>query len=188
MPLQRIERTLRRFLIEVARQNRTTTYTEMAEVLRPFSAVRLEPPYSPMHGWLGNVSSFEHEYERPLLSAVVVRADSHRPGSGFFDMARDSLGFRFEDENSFWTAQREASWETWGSEENELVHSHDVRLSDGRLVKVKEYLTGSVRVTIDDAPYALTQAYITSSKHGEAMLRLEPMDWWGGVRPKSSES
>ncbi|MGH2753649.1 MAG: hypothetical protein ACRDLB_04385 [Actinomycetota bacterium] len=184
MQLQRIERTLRRFLIEVARQNRTTTYTEMARVLRPFTPVRLEPPYSPMHTWLGNISRFEHEADRALLSAVVVRADSGRPGIGFFHLASNYLGFTFEDEDLFWNEQREGLYAFWGSGENSLVASHDVELSDGRVVKIKEYVTGSVRMVLDDAPYALTQAYITSGKHDQAMIRLEPFDWWGGAQPK----
>ncbi len=181
MRLQRIERTLRRFLIEVARQNRTTTYTEMARVLRAFTPVRLEPPYSPMHAWLGNISRFEHESNRPLLSAVVVRVDSGRPGAGFFDLATNYLGFGYDDEDLFWKEQREDLHAIWGSGENPLVRSHSIELSDGRAVKIKEYLTGSVRMVIDDAPYALTQAYITSGKHDQAMIRLEPIDWWQGA-------
>jgi hypothetical protein len=41
-----------------------------------------------------------------LLSAVVVHADDGRPGKGFDALGRD-LGFKFDDDVTFWQEQVE---------------------------------------------------------------------------------
>jgi len=49
---------------------------------------------NPDHRWkvlpeyLDEISTYEHQQRRPLLSAVVVRKDTICPGTGFFKMAR----------------------------------------------------------------------------------------------------
>lgn len=38
---------------------------------------------------LGEISTLEHEQGHPLLSAVVVLAETNMPGQGFFTLAKD---------------------------------------------------------------------------------------------------
>lgn len=38
---------------------------------------------------LGNISRFEVEHGRPMLSAIVVRQDTRIQGGGFFDLAEE---------------------------------------------------------------------------------------------------
>lgn len=38
---------------------------------------------------VGGVSTMEHDCGNPLLSCIVVRADTRYPGSGFFSLGRD---------------------------------------------------------------------------------------------------
>jgi hypothetical protein len=189
MSLQPIERTLRRFLIDVARHRRVTTYTEMAEVLRPYSPTRLEPPYSPMHGWLGSVSSFEVKAGRPMLSAVVVRRDTERPGEGFFDLARRYLGFDFDDDDQFWLEQRESAYKVWADGAKVLVDTQKIALDDGRVIRIREYQGGAVRINMDDAPYAITETFLTKGRRSSAaQIRLEPLDWVEGIGLHASQT
>jgi hypothetical protein len=183
MTLERVERSLRRFLIDVTGQGRdhVTTYSEIAEAIRPYSPVRLEPPYSPLHHWLGHVSRFEVDQDRPMLSAVVVRADTGRPGGGFYTFARQ-LGLDFVNEEQFWREQLEELHRLWSAGVNTLVETHIVHLADGRTVRIREYLGGSIRVLLDDAPYVITEAFITRGRTDRSLLRLEPVDWLSRLR------
>jgi len=53
---------------------------------------------------LGRLQDADTKYNRPLRSALVVRKDTGRPGSGFFDYAK-LLGYKFRDEDAFWRKQ-----------------------------------------------------------------------------------
>jgi len=57
---------------------------------------------------LAIIAEEDHQDKRPLSTAVVVNAETEKPGSGFFDQAR-SLGISVERtpeaEESFWTNQ-----------------------------------------------------------------------------------
>ena len=37
---------------------------------------------------LGEISTYEHEHSRPMLSVLVFHADDGMPGDGFFNLAR----------------------------------------------------------------------------------------------------
>ncbi|WP_225634631.1 hypothetical protein [Streptomyces solaniscabiei] len=53
---------------------------------------------------LGHISVYEHQHGRPLLSALVIRKATGRPGSGFADLA-SQLGFEHVEEDEFWQDQ-----------------------------------------------------------------------------------
>ncbi|MEV5368316.1 hypothetical protein ACWIG2_08075 [Streptomyces cellulosae] len=62
-------------------------------------------PFRRMFPALGHVSAYEAEHGRPMLSALVVREDSRKPGSGYIQLARD-CGIATEDEgDKFWEQQ-----------------------------------------------------------------------------------
>jgi hypothetical protein len=69
-------------------------------------------------GWLlGQVSFEEARRGKPLLSALVVNADTRKPGSGLFDLARDELGLNVgrseREEDSFWLEEAARCRQYW---------------------------------------------------------------------------
>lgn len=169
-----VERALRLLLIDAARQTKLLSYSQVADALASIAPTRLEKPFSPLHGWLGAVSKFELQAGRPLLSALVVTQDSGLPGEGFFRFARQ-LGLQVGDETQFWNAQCRAIYGMWRSNESvALVTTHKTRLTDGREVRIREYAGGALRVLVDDAPYVISEAFLTKGKSGRAIIRLEP--------------
>lgn len=87
---------VRQYLIELARKkvNQTVTYQQLSDDCD----LRLNMRESPfdrkvLGGILGDISIYEHENdERPLLSALVVRAGDNYEGDGFYKLAEE-LGF-----------------------------------------------------------------------------------------------
>lgn len=69
---------IRRTLIEIARKMKTITYGEIAEELGIANEA--------VGNVVGEVSIYECEKERPLLSVVVVRKDTRNSGGGFFGL------------------------------------------------------------------------------------------------------
>ena len=76
-------------LQECAKQGLQTTYSEIA----PLAGLNMDNPAdrNRIAQILGDISTYEHEHGRPMLSALVVLAQEGRPGDGFFKLAR-SLG------------------------------------------------------------------------------------------------
>lgn len=173
--LSQVERVLRQILISQARTEQTITYGQIAELVAPVAPVRLEKPFSPLHNWLGNVSRFEHHHRRPLLSAVVVAVESGRPGRGFGTFAA-TLGREVgNDVEAFWQQEIDDVFAFWSrTRPEQLLQTHLVPLIDGREVRVREYASGALRVLVDDAPYAVTEAFLGGGKTDRAIIRLEP--------------
>ena len=59
---------------------------------------------------LDEVSRYEHAHGRRLLSVVVVRQDTERPGAGFFAHAKELGAFDGVDEEAFFVEERAAAW------------------------------------------------------------------------------
>jgi len=74
-------------LKDVARNGELVTYGEIA----PLANLNMENPgnRNTMAQILGDISTHEHEQERPMLSAVVVLVETGYPGDGFFALARE---------------------------------------------------------------------------------------------------
>ena len=93
---------IRDMLIEAAQQRRVLSYAEVGEVLN----LDMDNPHHrrEIGRILGEISTEEHNNGRPLLSAVVVHRENHRPGPGFFSLARE-LGIQGpdEDDETFYT-------------------------------------------------------------------------------------
>lgn len=94
-------------LKQVAREETTTTYGEVAPVVG-LDMARPEDR-SRMAELLDEISEAEHEEGRPLLSAVVVHAQGGEsggiPGSGFFSMAKSLGVFDGRDKVSFFARE-----------------------------------------------------------------------------------
>lgn len=80
----------------------TITYLELAKPLGMFSGG------SELATILGDLMEQDVEAKRPILSSLVVRSDTRRPGVGYFEMARClelPLGPSASDEEDFWQKQ-----------------------------------------------------------------------------------
>jgi hypothetical protein len=121
-PLGPVEERVRQFLIQRARDNTgqpfaaVITYGAMCKALDPDEHYWAAPRYRGIGQVLGRVSTWEHAQGRPLLSALVVQAQSMRAGKGFAQLARD-LGERIPSghETAFWRSQVEAVAKYWAS-------------------------------------------------------------------------
>jgi len=100
-------------LIETAIERRKITFAEFAKKVNE----KLGEPVLPEKGnWLGTslgtilgfISLYEYSMGRPLLSALVVRADSGSPGNGFYSLG-NALGFKVSAK-----VERMRSYITWG--------------------------------------------------------------------------
>lgn len=74
-------------LKEVAKNGDLITYGEIA----PLANLNMENPddRNKIAHILGDISKYENEQGRPLLSSIVVLAGIGYPGEGFFNLARE---------------------------------------------------------------------------------------------------
>ena len=117
MPLLPQLEELRQALIDTARRRGVIHYGPVADLLG-IRTERLDhcPELSES---LDEISTFEHENGRPLLSVAVVRKPgeegSMRPGGGFFKMARrNGVQKPDEDDDAFFSAELRRCHEYWG--------------------------------------------------------------------------
>lgn len=102
-------------LVEAASRRQTVSYTAAGA----WVGLSME---SPAHRQrlgqiLDRVNLHEHEAGRPLLSALVVYADTGIPGRGFFDLAT-RLGHHRpgDDDVLYWTWECERLYAEWSRE------------------------------------------------------------------------
>jgi hypothetical protein len=65
-------------------------YSELGRLVDPdrtWHYPMSRPPFRGLNDALGHVSQYEYEPNRPLLSALVVTAETDRPGAGFSQFA-----------------------------------------------------------------------------------------------------
>ena len=103
---------IRDMLIKAAKNRKVVHYAEVGKLLN-FSmdnpSHRVE-----LGSILGEISTEEHESERPLLSAVVVHREDYLPGEGFFNLARE-LGKQRpdEDNDTFYANELKRVFDAW---------------------------------------------------------------------------
>ena len=96
-------------LIEVARNRGLVTYGE----LEPIAKLRARRIGSLI---LDKISRDEVNAGRPMLSAVVINADTGRSGGGFYRLAREiGRAAKSEPDDAIWMAELEAAYEYWAS-------------------------------------------------------------------------
>ena len=102
-------KAIREKLLEVARNGSTITYGELGK------AVGLHWRSRRLVDALDVINRHEDGENRPLLTAVVVNAESKRSGPGFFNLA-EALG-RFDpakdDERAYWEQERQRVYRHW---------------------------------------------------------------------------
>src|SRR6201999_2022059 len=106
------EELVRAFLISRARQadpdrlsSARIEYQELAKAIDPQEHYWAWPRFRGLGDVLGNVSVFEYEHDRPLLSALVVQAGTHQAGDGFYKgLLRKRLNIELppEQERAYW--------------------------------------------------------------------------------------
>lgn len=107
---------LRERLIEAARHRGFVYYKEVAQRLDIVSD-RLDHSRE-MANALDEISIYEHENGRPLLSVVVVHQDDKRPGQGFFKMAKHTgVQEPATDNDAFYVHELTRAWDYWENAE-----------------------------------------------------------------------
>jgi hypothetical protein len=104
--------TIHEELKVVAKAGQTRFYGDLSEL------IDLPPRSRRLYQILDSINLHEHEEERPLLSALVVRRGFGIPGSRFFVQARN-LG-RYDDSSgdatahaAFWVDEVHHIWDYW---------------------------------------------------------------------------
>ena len=95
------------------------TYQELARAMDP-DVNPSDRRFKRLTNALYYVNKYEHENDRPMIGALVVRASDGLPGDGFYSCARD-LGSEFDDseETAFWEAELARVIKHWGSKPHE---------------------------------------------------------------------
>ena len=101
---------VRAWLIEVAKRGETTTFKETA-AHAPVCGAKW-PRYAALYHNLYKVSAGEHKEGRPLLTAVLIRADGGVP-AGFCGMARGVGKLTGADCLAFWCEEIKRVHEFW---------------------------------------------------------------------------
>jgi hypothetical protein len=87
--------TVRTYLIELARKrtNQTVTYQKLSDDCN-LGLHMHENPYDRVviGNLLGEISEYEHNHGRPLLSSLVIRLNDGEEGEGFYKLA-ERLGY-----------------------------------------------------------------------------------------------
>lgn len=105
-------------LINAAQSRTTIGYQDVAAIMGlPLTGNHMARETGQM---LGEISQNEYAQSRPMLSALVVRADGSL-GPGFFNLARELGKLSVETkegERGFWENERNAVYKTWSKKTN----------------------------------------------------------------------
>ena len=92
-----------------AKAETVITYGELAERIE---AVSYAPNSPGLTDQLCAISRAENHAGRGMLSAVVIRKDSKKPGTGFFQLAR-ALNREYHHEREFWKGELAKVHDAW---------------------------------------------------------------------------
>lgn len=118
--------TVRKHLIEIARKGKTITYQELSDqcklrlIMRESEFARAE-----IGRILGEISAFEYNNSRPLISSLVISKGDNYQGDGFYKLCEE-LGFgnwkKLKNDISFEIGQMNACYEFWKDDNNYLKY------------------------------------------------------------------
>ena len=101
-------------LIQAARNRSVVDYLEIASIMGIHTTgSHMARELGIM---LGSISEAEVSQGRPLLGALAVSSVDHRPGEGFFVLAKQLgifCGGDEEEETKFWEMTRQEVYQTW---------------------------------------------------------------------------
>jgi len=98
-------------LKSVAQQGNVTTYSDIA----PLANLDMgnQADRNKIGEILGEISTFEHEHKRPLLSVIVIHRDNNMPGQGFFNLARELGIYKGSDDFLFFVNELRRVHDYW---------------------------------------------------------------------------
>ena len=98
-------------LMDMAKAGQTTTYGEIA----PLAELDMGSPADRdrISEILGEISTYGHKRGNPMLSAVVIKADTNMPGRGFFTLARELGLYRENNDIVFFARELTKVYEAW---------------------------------------------------------------------------
>jgi len=105
-------------LKEVARTKKLITYGDLNKELKLGFDFDKPEDRGKIGEWLGEISEYEVQQGRPMLSAVVVHKQDEGygdPGDGFFKLARDLNRFRGGVKYVFWVSELNTVHNYWSS-------------------------------------------------------------------------
>jgi hypothetical protein len=134
MKLTAYERRIRQALIAAARRadpidtdTALVTYGELDTLVPSDHTGNSKPGVG--HAWmtpvriaLYHVSAYEHQFGRPLISALAVRKDGRFPGEGFAKLVAQIWPDQTHDDQAFWEDHVRAVVEFWTDEDPYRVH------------------------------------------------------------------
>jgi hypothetical protein len=108
---QRAKDEIKEVLIQCARRQKTTTYSELVPRI---AAIDLQARDARLDELLDQISIDEVTLGRGMLSVLVVhKTGDLRPGRGFYECAT-RLGLDVSDEERLWVEQLNRVYEVWG--------------------------------------------------------------------------
>lgn len=115
---------VRSHLIEIARKGKTITYQELSDqcklglIMRDSEYARAEIGHI-----LGDISVFEYNNGRPIISSLVISKGDNYQGDGFYKLC-EQLGFgswkKLRGDITFEIGQMNASYDFWKDDANYL--------------------------------------------------------------------
>lgn len=112
--------TVREYLIDLCAKGKTIAYQELANECKLGLDMSSPADRSKIAEMLGTISTYEHQHNRPLLTAVVIAKRTQVQGDGFFKLG-DQLGlgnWKILKRDSFDIEQIKKCYEFWGNKEN----------------------------------------------------------------------
>lgn len=102
-------------LAQVARAQGMITYSQVA----PLAGLDMGNPAhrNELGRILGEISTYEHEQGRPMLSAVVIQQESGMPGQGFFTLAQELGIYGGGDDRGFFSRELSRVHAQWAQAE-----------------------------------------------------------------------
>ena len=99
-------------LTELARARRTTTYSELGDLVG--LDMSTEVGRIRIAQILDDINWYESMENRPMLSSVVILKNENRPGNGYFECARTLGKYRGNDDLAFWSSELSEVYNNWG--------------------------------------------------------------------------
>ncbi len=98
-------------LIRTAQKGKVVYYEDIARIMQlPARGDYMAREVGQM---LGEISEWEHNQGRPMLSGVVIRKDKEIPGEGFFTLAKQLKIFKGRNKQSLWQKELKDVYNAW---------------------------------------------------------------------------
>ena len=98
-------------LVEVARSQSTTTYSEVGELVG--LDMSTEIGRIKIAQILDDINWYESQGNRPMLSSVVILKNENIPGAGYFECARALGKYQGNDDLAFWSSELNEVHDYW---------------------------------------------------------------------------